>query len=107
MGQIPELLAPRREPRRAGRRLAGGHLRTDDSPPVLAANAVFITLEEYTGHSPALLWSAVFEQYRFEIRAPALMVHGRVSRHQDVMNVVNRIRRGRLSYALPPWRSWR
>ena len=90
----------------------------DDSPVVVcglvvrrqhpAANAIFLTLEDETGHSPVVLWPAVFEKFRFEIRAPVLMVHGRVSRRQGVMNVVaNRVRGIRLPHALPPSRSWR
>ena len=83
----------------------------DDSPVVRrqhpAANAVFLTLRFKTGHSPVVLWPAVFEKFRFEIRAPVLMVHGRVSRRQGVMNVVaNRVRRIRLPRSLPPSRRW-
>ena len=58
----------------------------DDSPVVVcglvvrrqhpAANAIFLTLEDETGHSPVVLWPAVFEKFRFEIRALVLMVWG-------------------------------
>ena len=34
-------------------------------------------LKGETGHSPIVLWAAVFNKYRFEIRASALMVWGR------------------------------
>ena len=88
----------------------------DDSPVVVcglvvrrqhpAANAIFLTLEDETGHSPVVLWPAVFEKFRFEIRAPVLMVHGRISRRQGVMNVA-RVRGIRMPHALPPSRSWR
>ena len=73
-----------------------------------AANAIFGTLEDETGHSPVVLWPAVFEKFRFEIRAPVLMVWGRASRRQGVMNIVAaRVRRIKQPRVLPPSRSWR
>ena len=58
-----------------------------------AANAIFLTLEDETGHSPVVLWPAVFEKFRFKIRAPVLMVWGRASRCRGVMYyVANRVR---------------
>ena len=53
-----------------------------------AVNAIFLTREDETRHSPVVLWPAVFEKYRYEIRAPVLMVWGRASRRQRVMNIV-------------------
>ncbi len=90
----------------------------EDSPGVVcglavrrqhpAANPIFLTLEDETGRSPIVLWPAVFEKFRFEIRAQALMAHGRASRRQDVMNVVaNRVRGIEQPRVLPPSRSWR
>ena len=68
----------------------------------------FLTLEDETGHSPVVLWPAVFKQFRFEIRPPVLMVWGRVSHLQGVMNVVaNRVRGIKQLRVLPPSRSWR
>ena len=71
-----------------------------------AANAVFLTLEDETGHSPVVIWPAVFEKFRFEIRAPVLMVWGRASRRQGVMNIAAaRVRGIKQPRVLPPSRS--
>ena len=73
-----------------------------------AANAIFGTLEDETGHSSVVLSPAVFEKFRFEIRAPVLMIHGRVSRLQCVMNIVAKLVRCIKQFrVLPPSRSWR
>ena len=46
------------------------------------------------------------EKYRHEIRAPVLMVWGRASRRQGVMNVIaNRVRGIEQLRVLPPSRS--
>ncbi len=91
---------------------------TDDAPVQVcglvvrrrhpAANAIFLTLEDETGHSPVVLWPAVFEKFRFEIRAPVLMVWGRASRRKGVMNIVAaRVRCIKQLCVLPRPRSWR
>ena len=90
----------------------------EDSPVVVCglavrrqhptANAIFLTLKDETGHSPVVLWPAVFEKYRHEIRAPILMVRGRASRRQGVMNVVvARVRCIKQPRVPSPSRSWR
>ena len=54
------------------------------------------------------LWPAVFEKYRHGIRAPVLMVWGRASGRQGVMNIVAaRVRGIKQLRVLPPSRSWR
>ena len=73
-----------------------------------AANAIFLTVEDETGHSQVVLWPAVFEKFRFEIRAPVLMVWVRASRRQGVMNVVAaRVQGIKQLRVLSPSRSWR
>ena len=73
-----------------------------------AGNPIFLTLEDETGHSPVVLWPAALEKYRHEIRAPVLMVWGRASGRQGVMNIVAaRVQGIKQFRVLPPSRSWR
>ena len=73
-----------------------------------AADAIFLTLEDETGHAPVVLWPKVFERYRLVIREPVLMVWGFVSRRHGTMNIVaTHIEGIPVPHALPDARSWR
>ena len=53
-----------------------------------SSKAVFITLEDESGHTPLVVWPKVFQHYRLVIREPVLKVTGLVSRREGTMNVV-------------------
>ena len=73
-----------------------------------AANAIFLTLEDDSRHSPVVPRFSAFEKCRYDIHAPVLMVWGRASRRQGVMNIVAaRVDGIKQPRALPPSRSWR
>ncbi len=72
------------------------------------ASAIFLTLEDETGHAPIVLWPQVFERYRLVVREPVLMVWGFVSRRHGTMNIVaTHIEGVQVPHALPDARSWR
>jgi error-prone DNA polymerase len=50
--------------------------------------AVFITLEDEFGHTPLIVWPAVYDQYRLILREPVLMIRGTVSRREGTMNIM-------------------
>jgi error-prone DNA polymerase len=52
------------------------------------AKAVFMTLEDEHGHSPLVIWPAVYERLRTKARAPVLIARGIVSRRGGAMNIV-------------------
>ena len=50
--------------------------------------AVFITLEDEYGHTPLILWPAVYKQHREALKEAFVMVRGTVSRRDGTMNIV-------------------
>ena len=71
-----------------------------------AATAISLTLEAETSHSPVAPWPAVFEERRFKIRAPVMLVHGRLFRRQGGTNVAaDRALGVKLAHTLPPSRN--
>ena len=50
--------------------------------------AVFITLEDEFGHTPVILWPAIYERYRQVLKEPFVLVQGTVSRREGTMNIV-------------------
>ena len=50
--------------------------------------AVFITLEDEFGHTPLVIWPAVYERYRHILREPLVQAQGTVSRRDGTMNIV-------------------
>ena len=54
------------------------------------AKAYFLTLEDEHGHTPVLVWPAVYKRYRHVIREPVLLINGTVSHREGTMNVVVR-----------------
>ena len=52
------------------------------------AKAVFITLEDEFGHTPLIVWPAVYDRYRQVLREPVLRVKGVVSRRDGTLNIV-------------------
>ncbi len=54
------------------------------------AKAVFITLEDETGHAPLVIWPDVYERVRRTAREPILLCNGVVSHREGTLNVVVR-----------------
>ncbi len=52
------------------------------------AKAVFMTLEDEHGHSPLVLWPAVYERLRAKARQPVLIARGTVSRREGTLNII-------------------
>ena len=50
--------------------------------------SVFITLEDEFGHSPLVVWSAMYERFKLEIKESLLLATGTVSRREGTMNIV-------------------
>jgi error-prone DNA polymerase len=50
--------------------------------------AVFITLEDEFGHTPLIVWPAVYAQYRLVLREPVLLIRGTVSCREGTMNIM-------------------
>ena len=72
-----------------------------------AANAVFVTLEDEFGHTPLVVWQAVFERYRLVLREPVLKIRGLVSRRHGTMNVVvQHVESIKAQYELPKSKNW-
>lgn len=54
------------------------------------AKAVFITLEDETGHTPLVIWPDVYERIRRTAHEPILLCSGVVSHREGTLNVVVR-----------------
>jgi error-prone DNA polymerase len=54
------------------------------------AKAVFITLEDETGHTPLVIWPDVYERVRRTAHEPILLCSGVVSHREGTLNVVVR-----------------
>jgi error-prone DNA polymerase len=54
------------------------------------AKAVFITLEDETGHAPLVIWPDVYERVKRIAREPILLCSGVVSHREGTLNVVVR-----------------
>jgi error-prone DNA polymerase len=52
------------------------------------AKAVFITLEDETGHTPLVIWPDVYDRVRRIAREPILLCSGKVSHREGTLNVV-------------------
>lgn len=52
------------------------------------AKATFISLEDEFGHSPLILWQAVYKRLRKQAQAPLLIARGTMSRREGTVNVV-------------------
>ena len=49
---------------------------------------VFLTLEDEFGHSPLIIWPAVYQRLKLEIKKPLLLATGTVSRREGTINIV-------------------
>ena len=54
------------------------------------AKAVFITIEDETGHAPLVIWPDVYERVRRTAHEPVLLCSGVVSHREGTLNVVVR-----------------
>jgi error-prone DNA polymerase len=54
------------------------------------AKAVFITLEDETGHVPLVIWPDVYDRVKRVAREPILLCSGVVSHREGTLNVVVR-----------------
>ena len=52
------------------------------------AKAVFITLEDETGHTPLVIWPDVYDRIRLKAREAILLCRGVVSHREGTLNVV-------------------
>ena len=69
--------------------------------------AVFITLEDEFGHTPLVVWPAVYERYRHVLREPLVVAEGTVSRREGTMNIVLSHARALQSFEVAPKaKSW-
>ena len=73
------------------------------------AAAYFLTLEDELGHTPVVVWPAIYKRYRHVIREPVLLITGTVSHREGTMNVVVRHVEPieGLGAASPPSKDWR
>lgn len=53
-----------------------------------SGKATFISLEDEHGHSPLILWQAVYQRLRRKARAPLLIARGTMSHREGTTNVV-------------------
>jgi len=53
-----------------------------------SGKTVFITLEDEFGHSPLIVWPAVYQKLKLIIKEPLLLATGTVSRREGTMNIV-------------------
>jgi error-prone DNA polymerase len=49
---------------------------------------VFITLEDEFGHSPLIIWPAMYQRFKLQIKESLLLATGTVSRREGTMNIV-------------------
>lgn len=49
---------------------------------------VFITLEDEFGHSPLIVWPAMYQRFKLQIKESLLLATGTVSRREGTMNIV-------------------
>ncbi|MDA1279194.1 MAG: DNA polymerase III subunit alpha [Chloroflexi bacterium] len=49
---------------------------------------VFITLEDEFGHSPLIVWPAMYQRFKLEIKESLLLAVGTISRREGTMNIV-------------------
>ena len=72
------------------------------------AKAVFMTLEDETGHAPVVVWPKTYERYRLVLREALLKVRGVVSRREGTLNIVlSHAEPIEVSASVPPSHSWR
>jgi len=53
-----------------------------------SGKTVFVTLEDEFGHSPLIVWPAVYQKLKLIIKEPLLLATGTVSRREGTMNIV-------------------
>jgi error-prone DNA polymerase len=88
-----------------GRRVAVGGIVTHRQRPATAGGTIFVNLEDETGMANVICSAGVWARYRRVARsAPALLVRGRLERHEGAINVVAE-RIEALSLATQPLRS--
>ncbi|MBC8452836.1 MAG: error-prone DNA polymerase, partial [Chloroflexi bacterium] len=49
---------------------------------------VFVTLEDEFGHSPLIVWPAMYQRFKLQIKESLLLATGTVSRREGTMNIV-------------------
>lgn len=49
--------------------------------------AVFITLEDETGHIPLIIWPSVYEQYKAALKSTLVLAKGKMSRRDGTLNI--------------------
>lgn len=72
------------------------------------AQAVFLTIEDEFGHTPLVVWPAVYQRYRLRLKEAFIVVTGTVSRRDGTFNVVvQAVRAFRAIEKAPRSKDWR
>ena len=51
-------------------------------------NAIYMTLEDETGHTPLVIWPQIYQKLKSVLREPIIIVEGIISRQDGTINVV-------------------
>jgi len=51
-------------------------------------NAIYMTLEDETGHTPLVIWPKIYQTLKLVLREPVIIVEGIISRQDGTINVV-------------------
>lgn len=95
--------------------------RLDDGTPVLVAGwpvarqhpkgrdgTIFVTVEDETGDSQAILWPHIYKQYRRDLDSQVVLIAGEISRWDGTSNtIVSEVRALRSGVRMPEAHNWR
>jgi len=51
-------------------------------------NAIYMTLEDETGHTPLVIWPQIYQKLKLVLREPLVIVEGIISRQDGTINIV-------------------
>lgn len=51
-------------------------------------NAIYMTLEDETGHTPLVIWPQIYQKLKLVLREPLIVVEGIISRQDGTINIV-------------------
>jgi len=51
-------------------------------------NAIYMTLEDETGHTPLVIWPQIYQKLKLVLREPLIIVEGIISRQDGTINIV-------------------
>ena len=69
---------------------------------------IFVTLEDETGDTQVILWPHVYAEYRRELSSQVVLVRGRISAWDGMVNLIaSEVRAVRSDIRMPQSRDWR